>query len=194
MNDMFYILHDGGGGGIGAHVGANLRRLRIAARQSLSELARATAISKATLSGIERGGANPTIQTLAALAGALRVPVAELIEPAPVEEVHIVRGDRRGLPRGNEPVLRELARAELHGRLEIRELALPARHVREQRAAAAGSCVYLWMLEGMLIAGPRERISELESGDYCSFPADVAHVYETGRLAARALVLSYTPG
>ena len=54
---------------------ANLRRLRIARHLSLSELARATAISKATLSSIENGRANPTVETLAALAGALRVPL-----------------------------------------------------------------------------------------------------------------------
>ena len=50
---------------------ANLRRLRIARRLSLSELARATGMSKATLSSVESGRSNPTIETLAALAGAL---------------------------------------------------------------------------------------------------------------------------
>lgn len=191
---MFFILHRDGSAAVAAQVGANLRRLRVASRQSLSELARATKISKATLSGIERGGANPTIQTLAALAGALRVPVAELIEPAPVDEMRIVRGDRRDLTVGDRPAVRELERTELRGRLEIRELALAAGHVHEQPPAPVGSRVYLWILEGMLIAGPRERISELESGDWCSFLSDVAHVYEAGRLTARALMISYTPG
>lgn len=194
MNDMFFILHGDGNAAVAAQVGANLRRLRIASRQSLSELARATQISKATLSGIERGAGNPTIQTLAALAGALRVGVAELIEPAPVEEMRIVRGDRRDLAVGDRPAVRELERAELQGRLEIRELALAAGHIQEQPPAPVGSRVHLLILEGLLIAGPLERISELESGDWCSFPSDVEHVYETGRLMARALMLSYTPG
>jgi transcriptional regulator with XRE-family HTH domain len=178
---------------IGAQVGANLRRLRIASRQSLSELARATMVSKATLSGIERGAANPTIQTLAALASALRVPVTELIEPAPIEEMRIVRAERSHL-HARQPAVRELDLAAVQGRLEIRELILPAGHIREELPAPAGSRLHLLILEGVLIAGPRERISELESGDYCSFPADVAHIYETGRHRARALVLAYTPG
>ncbi|HEY1457693.1 MAG TPA: XRE family transcriptional regulator [Solirubrobacteraceae bacterium] len=193
MNDMFYILHDQMGAGIGAQVGANLRRLRIASRQSLSELARATKVSKATLSGIERGAANPTIQTLAALAGALRVPVTELIQAAPVEEVRIVRGEQRNLDAG-QPVVRELDLSAVQGRLDIRELILPAGHMHEEPPAPTGSRVHLWILEGVLIAGPRERISELESGDYCSFPTDVAHIYETGRHRARALVFAYSPG
>jgi quercetin dioxygenase-like cupin family protein len=46
------------------------------------------------------------------------------------------------------------------------------------------------VLEGRLIAGPVERITELTAGDYASFPTDVPHVYEAGRQAARALLLS----
>src|SRR5262249_32622829 len=71
---------------------ANLRRLRIAPHLSLSELARATTISKATLSSIETGRANPTVETLAGLAGALRVSISELLEELPLGEIRIVRG------------------------------------------------------------------------------------------------------
>src|SRR6201987_2642878 len=71
---------------------ANLRRLRIPRRLSLSELARATSISKATLSSIENGRANPTVDTLAGLAGELRVSIAELLEEPPLGEIRIVRG------------------------------------------------------------------------------------------------------
>src|SRR5438105_13004998 len=80
---------------------ANLRRLRIARHLSLSELARATGVSKATLSGIENGRANPTVDTLAGLAAALRVSLAELLAELPLGEVRVVRGahgrrERRG--------------------------------------------------------------------------------------------------
>src|SRR3954468_17411658 len=74
-----------------AQLAANLRRLRIARHLSLSELARATSMSKATLSGIENGRANPTIETLSALAAALRVPLVELLEEPPVPPVRVVR-------------------------------------------------------------------------------------------------------
>jgi quercetin dioxygenase-like cupin family protein len=47
------------------------------------------------------------------------------------------------------------------------------------------------VLEGKLIAGPVERVTELSAGDYASFPIDVPHVYETGRAAARALLLTF---
>jgi transcriptional regulator with XRE-family HTH domain len=171
---------------------ANLRRLRIARHLSLSQLARVTATSKATLSGIERGRGNPTIDTLTQLADALRVPLTELLAQAPLGEVRIVRlaathpwppaaAGRRTLE----------STGELQGGLEVLELALPARHVHELAPRARGSRAGVLVLQGKLIAGPVERISELATGDFASFPADVPHLYEAVRAPARALVLAY---
>jgi transcriptional regulator with XRE-family HTH domain len=74
-----------------AALAANLRRLRIARYISLSELARVTGISKATLSGIENTHANPTVETLAAIAGALRVTLVELLESMPADASLVAR-------------------------------------------------------------------------------------------------------
>jgi len=46
-------------------------------------------MGKATLWGIENARANPTIETLAALAGAVRVSVGELLEEADLGELRI---------------------------------------------------------------------------------------------------------
>src|SRR3954447_18974341 len=82
-----------------AALAGNLRRLRVAARVSLSELARATGVGKATLSAIENGRGNPTVETLASLAAALGVPVVDLLAvaaPPPVTLVRAGRGERAG--------------------------------------------------------------------------------------------------
>jgi transcriptional regulator with XRE-family HTH domain len=171
----------------------NLRRLRIARHLSLSELARATGMSKATLSSIENGRANPTVETLASLAAALRISLLELLEELPMGDVRIVRA--------------ALARSELHdcipqrtidelvidGAMRIAEIALPARAVHEVEGKASGSRAHVFVLQGKLIAGPVACSTELGTGDYASFPADVPHVYETVRHAARALLLSQAP-
>jgi transcriptional regulator with XRE-family HTH domain len=153
---------------------ANLRRLRIARHLSLSELARATSMSKATLSGIENGRANPTIETLSALAAALRVQLVELLEEPPVPPVRVVRAAG---PRVLEP-----------GHVE--EVALAAFAAREY--PPAGGRVGLYVLDGALIAGPLERSSELGAGDYMAFAADVGFALAAGRAAARALVITWT--
>lgn len=159
---------------------ANLRRLRIARRLSLSELARATGMSKATLSSVESGRSNPTVETLAALAAALHVSLGELLEEPPLDEVRIVRRGRNGvLDRGGDDDL------------ELSERAWGPRQVEEPAAGPAGTRLGLYVLEGKLIAGPVERVTELAAGDYASFPADVPHLFETQRAGARALVLTY---
>lgn len=158
---------------------ANLRRLRIARRVSLSELARATGMSKATLSSVESGRSNPTIETLSALAAALRVSLGELLEEPPLDEVRIVRRGRQGvLDRSDDG-------------LELVERAWAARQVDEPEAAPAGTRAGVYVLDGKLLAGPVERVTELSPGDYASFPIDGPYLYETRRAAARALILTY---
>ncbi|MGZ4248590.1 MAG: helix-turn-helix domain-containing protein [Solirubrobacteraceae bacterium] len=172
---------------------ANLRRLRIARHLSLSELARATGTSKATLSSIENGRANPTVDTLAGLAGALRVSIGELVEELPLSEIRIVRGAQARVGQLDGIPQRGLDELDVDGELRVVEISLGAGQVREVDSKPMGSRAHLFVLEGKLIAGPVERITELTGGDYASFPTDVPHVYEAGRQPARALLLSQSP-
>ena len=66
-----------------AIIGWNLRRLRVVQGLSQERLALAAGIDRAYVGRVERGSENVTISTLAAMAKALSVPVAELLtEPA----------------------------------------------------------------------------------------------------------------
>jgi transcriptional regulator with XRE-family HTH domain len=196
MNDSFTMMTytDSSGERTRSQLAANLRRLRVARHLSLSQLARATSTSKATLSGIERGRGNPTVDTLALLAGALEVSVAELLSRPADAEIRIVRLTETtpwpptGLGERHLEAIRDT-----RGGLELLELALPAQHLHEPRVAPSGSRAAVFVLQGKLIAGPVARITELSSGDYTSFPTDAPHCFETGRAPTRALVLAYTP-
>src|ERR687886_1714377 len=95
LNPAFIMLAEPSPRPVAEVLAANLRRLRIARHLSLSELARATQISKATLSGVESGRSNPTVETLAALAAALRVTLGELLEEPPAGEVRVTRASRQ---------------------------------------------------------------------------------------------------
>src|SRR3954451_21862539 len=88
---MFDMVDDASSSRVQNQLARNIRRLRIARHLSLSELARATQIGKATLSSIENGRANPTVGTLSAVASALQVPVAELLDAPALGEIRIVR-------------------------------------------------------------------------------------------------------
>lgn len=173
---------------------ANLRRLRIARHLSLSQLSGETSIGKATLSAIENERANPTVETLAALASALRVELAELVEPYPEGEVVVVRGGEAAVAR-RTPVgpARRLGEVDAGAEAQLWELDLDPAEVRELAAAVDGSRRHVVVLEGRVIAGPDERVTELDAGDYAAFPADVPHRLEGGRRGARLLMLTESP-
>jgi transcriptional regulator with XRE-family HTH domain len=75
-------------------VGRRLRALREARGISLSELARLASVGKATLSGLEHGTRNPTLETMYAIAAALSVPMSALTldRGAPASTATAVRG------------------------------------------------------------------------------------------------------
>jgi transcriptional regulator with XRE-family HTH domain len=194
MNDAFAMTVHSSDGDVKARLAANVRRLRVARHLSMSELARLTATSKATLSAIENGRGNPTVETLASLAEALGASLGDLLEQAQLGEVRIVRASQSTIRPADGIGRRELsADRDIHGRLDVYELELPARHVHELDVGKGGSRRSVLVLQGKLIAGPLERISELGAGDYMSFPADASQILEAGRTPARVLVSDYTP-
>src|SRR3954471_15960087 len=67
-----------------------LRRERERTGMSLTELARNAGIAKSTLSQLESGTGNPSVETLWALSVALDVPFARLVEP-PTASVQVIR-------------------------------------------------------------------------------------------------------
>jgi transcriptional regulator with XRE-family HTH domain len=165
---------------------AHTRRLRVARRMSLSELARSTGMSKATLSAIEGGRANPTVDTLASLATALGVPITALLDGGGAPELTVVRAGQTR-PDG---AWRKVTRLAAAGDGELSELSLPPRHDEEVAARAPGTRVHVLVVEGQLVTGPAERITELGAGDYAGFAADRPWVLRTGRARARAVVLA----
>ena len=68
--------------GPGASTGARIRALREERGMSLSALAAAAGIGKATLSELEGGRRNPTLDTVYAVAGPLGVPLVALVAEA----------------------------------------------------------------------------------------------------------------
>ena len=187
------MVDDGSTPAIQETLAANLRRLRIARHLSLSELARATSISKATLSSVENARANPTIETLAALASALRIPLGELLEELPPGEVRVVRASSGRSEQHDGITRRRLETIALEGSLELEEISLAAGRLQEIPSKPKSSRAHVYVLQGKLLAGPVERVTELGPGDYASFPADVTHVYETQRHPSTALALSHLP-
>jgi transcriptional regulator with XRE-family HTH domain len=83
-----------------ALLGPRIRELRLKAKMTLTDLAKATGVSIGTLSQLERGLVSPTVRTVFTVGNALGVPPAWLIDPkqgnaGSNEAMFIVRANRR---------------------------------------------------------------------------------------------------
>jgi transcriptional regulator with XRE-family HTH domain len=175
-------------------VGDNLKRLRAERALTLSDLGRASGVAKATLSALEGGRGNPTLETLSALAAALAIPMGDLITSADPAPVTVVRGDEgTGIP-GTANMLRLIAGFAPGGTVEIYEAVWPKRSTRNAGGHGPGTREHVLVTRGGLKVGPLGREVGLSAGDYATFAADEPHLYEA-RAGTRALLLmQWAPG
>ncbi|WP_432929798.1 helix-turn-helix domain-containing protein [Microbispora sp. CA-135349] len=180
----------GAANGVGATVGSQVRRLREFRGLSVAELARLSGVSRATLSGIEAGRGNPTIETISAIAVALRLPLGDLlVDPAPQAPVL-----RRGTPRPEDSRQELLDRMGAGGLSEIWRLRLTGTGRRiDSPPHSQGTIERILVLRGAVRLGPAERPVVLHSGDFVTFAADVTHFYEATEDEVDAVVVMTYP-
>jgi transcriptional regulator with XRE-family HTH domain len=177
---------------VGASLAANLRRRRDAAGLSLVELAELAGTAKGTVSAIEAGKANPTVETVYAVAAALGCTMADLLADTPDPMIVEIRGPARS-ERIGEFDGRLLQRFAPTGPVEIYEISVNDRKLRRSRPHAHGVYEHIWVADGRVQLGPVDQIVELDAGDYVCFPGWHDHQYRVLVRPARLLMLlSYT--
>jgi transcriptional regulator with XRE-family HTH domain len=175
-------------------VGTNLKRLRGEQALSLSDLARSSGVAKATLSALEGGRGNPTLETLSALAAALQVPMGDLITAADPAPVTVVRSDEGTNVPGTANDLRLIARFTPGGTVEVYEAAWPKRSTRNAGGHGPGTREHVFVTRGGLKVGPVGREVGLAGGDYATFAADEPHLYEARANTRALLLIQWAPG
>ena len=163
-----------------ATIAAALRAQRNRAGLSLTELARRAGIAKSTLSQLESGGGNPSVETLWALAVALGVPFSQLVEP-PAPPVRVVRaGEGPRIPAEQADFTGTLlAAASPHTRRDVYVITLePGPGNRRAEAHIPGTVEHLIVAAGRIRTGPVGQAIELGPGDYAAFAGDLPHLYE----------------
>jgi transcriptional regulator with XRE-family HTH domain len=167
-----------------ARIGENLATLRRARGLSAGELARLAGVGKATLSEIEGGKRNPTVETLYALTAALGVPLgAPLADiPNPVLEGQSIRADL--VTRLEDPL----------GTTELYRVLLRARSAPHTGASAPGLMKTAIVFSGaLLIAGPGSA-RRISSGQSDSWSAQAPETYAAigDKDVAASLLLRYS--
>ncbi|WP_211262479.1 helix-turn-helix domain-containing protein [Nitriliruptor alkaliphilus] len=176
-------------------VAASVRERRLRDGRSLAELASAAGIGKSTLHAIETGDANPSIETIWALARALAVPFGDLLDP-PAPAVRVVRageGPRIDAAEGAGMVAHLVATTGCGARTEWYVVDVAVGESPPRDGHTTGTVEHVYVVAGTLRVGPDAAPIDLEAGDLATFPGDVTHRYEALAEGTRALLLVEYP-
>lgn len=155
---------------------ANLKRVRTGQGLSLSELSRRSKIGKATLSQLESGTGNPTIETVFSLSRVLDVPISDLVDGRPAGGVTVVRGADVEVLRGAGVDLRALRRIESGDAVcELYDQRVRAGSTQESLGHSGTE--HTVVQAGRLAVCVDGREVELGPGDYVGFDAMLPHSY-----------------
>jgi transcriptional regulator with XRE-family HTH domain len=168
---------------------------------TLSALAERAGLAKSTVSLIERGQGNPSIDTVWALAAALGVPFASLFhDEPPADDVLVVREDagsiimvdQAGLPTEGLVVRHMLTRSG-GSLMEIYTLELEEGAVRHAAGHVAGLFEHITVAAGTVEVGTDAFSEVLNPGDLISFRADRPHTYKVIRGPVRLVSVHEYP-
>lgn len=170
-----------------------IQRERTRKGLSLSALANKAELAKSTLSQLESGKGNPSIETLWAIAAALEVTFSTLFEVAK-PEVSLVRageGDRVGSDHATYQTTL-LANCPPGTRRDLYRVDQEPGTVRRSTAHPAGTVEHVVICVGQARVGPVEAEETLNVGDYYRYPADRPHVYEALEPGTQMIVVMET--
>ncbi|HZU70716.1 MAG TPA: XRE family transcriptional regulator [Ktedonobacteraceae bacterium] len=161
---------------------------------SLGVLAQKAGISKTSLSKIEAGQGNPSLEVLNSIANALNVPVSTLFGEENHPQVHIIRREEGQVTASDSGLhVRTLLVDGRSHRMSIYEMHLPARATYRAPAHLPGTQEFILCLEGEMLLGPEGQEIELHPGDAICFAADLPHTYASITGAKAFLVMQYPP-
>ncbi|MFD6755758.1 helix-turn-helix domain-containing protein [Micromonospora gifhornensis] len=151
-----------------AAIGRRVRALREARGISLSALARQAGVGKATLSGLENGTRNPTLETLYAITAQLGVPLTAVLS-APASGA-TVRGAAV-----SATLLEVFEDSDVT--YELYRMRVAPGPGQLSPAHQAGVTEHVTVFTGVLRAGPVDAPLTAAAGGHLRWASDVPHVY-----------------
>lgn len=180
---------------IGQIIAFNLKALRSERNLTQSQLAKLSGVSKAMLSDIEKGGSNPTINTIWKIANALNVPYTRLMEDM---------NDTATIVRQNEPIVQ--TGESSHYRVYCYFPSTPTRNFElfyvELDAHSSNATIghsekaqeYIYLLQGTLILHTDAADYTLHEGDALTFDSSIGHTYiNDSDTLLRCLIINFYP-
>jgi len=172
-------------------IAASLRRERRRSGLSLTEVARRAGIAKSTLSQLESGTGNPSLETLWAICVALDAPFSRLLDP-PRPHTEVIRADEGPTVAAAEADYRAtlLAACPPGARRDVYRIQAEPGHARASEPHMPGVVEHVVIGAGRALVGVAGEAAELSPGDYIRYPGDVPHVFEALEPGTRAVLVS----
>ncbi|MFJ4776738.1 helix-turn-helix domain-containing protein [Streptomyces sp. NPDC088762] len=170
---------------LAAQVGARLRALRTERGLSLSELARRSRVGKGTLSELESGRRNPTLETLYALTTALEVPLSTAL--------HTTGTAAEISGAAVSAVLTERFE-DASAVTETYRVRIRAGSAQQSEAHTPGTTEHIVVLAGTALVGPLGAPAlRVGPGEHASWAADTPHTYQAPAGDVEALLVVRYP-
>jgi transcriptional regulator with XRE-family HTH domain len=175
-------------------IAASLRRERRRTGLSLTEVARRAGIAKSTLSQLESGTGNPSLETLWAICVALDAPFARLLDP-PRPRIQVIRADEGPTVAAAQADYQAtlLAGCPPGARRDVFRIQAEPGHARASEPHMPGVIEHVVISAGRALVGVAGESVELGPGDYICYPGDVPHVFEALTPRTQAVLVSEHP-
>jgi transcriptional regulator with XRE-family HTH domain len=175
-------------------IAASLRRERHRTGLSLTEVARRAGIAKSTLSQLESGTGNPSLETLWAICVALDAPFSRLLDP-PRPRILLIRADEGPTVSAAQADYQAtlLAGCPPGARRDVYRIEAEPGHARASEPHMPGVMEHVVISAGRALVGVTSEPTELGPGDYICYPGDVPHVFEALEPRTRAVLVSEHP-
>ncbi|MEP3348622.1 MAG: XRE family transcriptional regulator [Marinomonas sp.] len=160
-------------------ISASLQRERHKKGYSLGELAKIAGVAKSTLSQLEAGAGNPSIETLWSLSTALEIPFSVLLEQQKPTVQVLRKGEGTTVNSGQadyKAIL--LANCPASARRDLYLTLVQPGETHHSQPHAKGVIEHVIIAQGRALVGLKEDPIELNPGDYICYPGDQAHVFK----------------
>ncbi len=171
----------------------NLGTIRKNRKLSQASLAKLSGLPKSTLSHLESGESNPTLDTIVRIASALGVTIEELISRPVVTVTHMTAQDMPHIRTGTKGTQLVRLLPDPFPELDLYYLELSAGTQVRGTLQVNRSMKYFYCTRGQILVRIAGEKYELNKGDALFFPADEPHSYQndTSALAEAVIAASY---
>jgi DNA-binding XRE family transcriptional regulator len=156
-------------------------------------LSQQSGIARATLTQLESGHGNPTLETLYALADTLRIPLADLLPVNSTVGTTVIRNGEAARVSGTTLDAALLARIPGSYHVDLYDMTIAAHSQHRSAPHRVGTIEHVHVHSGRLAVGSIDEIVQLAAGDFARFDGGKEHIYNAPEMNSKVTLAIATP-